>query len=479
MKGNLKKILPLIFSILLFSSIYVIVVLKNNKSDELTVQLSPENNLYKEKFRENKSYTETDISTDGAVRNIRINTSSGVSEPKIVCNPLNKNILAVSANNFNYDGGPAVVFISEDVGLNWQQKKVPLSSKIKKSNYSDPWIDYDAEGNLFFSCVQIDRNDYRRKAIYLTKSKDNGTTWNSNLNFIDYNAKENISIDRPAIYVDKISSGKNMIYSTWREIDGLTSYIMFARSSDGGNTFSPPVSIEKNDVGFSSITGDHKGEIFLSYLKYDTAIILKKSIDMGSTWNNWITPLNIRPAGKKSENQFLIKNSNSNGIRINSEPSMTVSKDDDLLLVYSASGTNENDVADVFFSKLISKSIEMTKPVRVNSDRTVTDQFFPSITTDENNNIVVVYNDSRNDKENLFTESFASISVDRGQTFQDTKLSTRNFNPLLISVNKYIGDYNSCIISGNNLIGVWTDGRNNSMDIYAGTFDINEISQEK
>lgn len=478
MKGNIKKIIPVIFSAAIFSSAFILLILRNSENPENELQISPRTYLYNEKFGEAKRYDYTDVSGNSFIKNVRINKTTGASEPKIVCNPQNKNIFAVTANDFSLSGNSARIYVSENMGLDWQAKEIPLSPKFKESTYSDPWIDYDTDGNLYFICVQRDAMNDVCEAIYCSCSKDNGTTWKISDNFIDFNAKGNILFDKPKICTDKSSSFKNVIYATWIEIRGLTSSIMFSTSTEGGNTFTSPVSIENQDVDYCSITTDTKGYIFVAFLKDENKICVKKSTNSGQSWIKEPGCIDIRPSGRKYENQFIIKKTENKGIRINSEPNMSVTRENDLLITYSAK-ENNNDLSDVYFAKIKNNTDEVTVPVKVNSDKTTNDQYLPAITTDESNNIFILYQDSRNDVNNVFTESYISVSTDGGLSFKDEILSTSGFNPASVAVGKYFGDYNSCTISEGKFIGVWTDGRNSNFDVYAGIYNIKDLIESK
>ena len=419
-----------------------------------------------------------DISFASFIKNVRVNNISGASEPKIICNPKDKNILALSANDFSVNNNLSRIFISEDKGNTWQPKEIPLSHKFKQSTYSDPWIDYDNDGNLYFAAVQQDLINSFSEAVYFCKSTDNGNTWNTGHDFIDQNSKQNVFLDKPKIHINKSYSALNIVYVTWIQIKGLNTHVMFSKSTDGGDNFSVPVSIEDQDVNHSSVISDLNGNLFLAFVKDENKICIKRSTDAGSSWINENNCIDIKPAGMKSENQFLIKDQENNGLRINSEPCLAVMKNSDLLISYSAA-FNESDVSDIYFAKLETNTEIINKPVRVNTDKTFNDQYLPNITSDESGNIFISYQDSRNDPENIITETYVSVSTDGGKTFKDEKISTSGFKPSLLSIGNYFGDYNSCVISGNSFISVWTDGRNKNFDIYAGMFEIKDIIGNK
>ncbi len=473
MKSNLKKIIPVIASIAIFSSAFIFIILHNSENPEGKLQLSPRIHLFNEKYGEVQKYDGKDISSHSFVKNVRLNEYAGASEPKIICNPKNNNILAVSANDFSLRNNSARIFISEDKGLNWEPKEIPLSHEFKKSFYSDPWIEYDTEGNLFFVTVQRNQLNNNEEALYFAKSNDNGTTWERE-HFVDYNSKESIYLDRPKMFIDKSVSQKNSIYVVWIEMKALKSFIMFSKSTDGGNTFSTPSSIERDDAGYCSVICNLTGDLFIAYLKDENKICIKKSTNTGDSWFKEQGCIDINPSGIKYENQYLIKKNVNEGIRINSEPNLAVTGENDLLLAYSAKYKN-TDAADIFFAKIRNNSDSVSVPVKVNTDGTLNDQYLPAITSDEFNNILITYQDSRNDAGNILTETYISVSTDGGISFSDEKLSTSGFNPSSVAVGKYFGDYNSCIISEGNLIAVWTDGRNNNFDVYAGILRVSDI----
>lgn len=471
---NLKYLIPALLSLVLFSSLFVISMYNNSGNQEEKLQISPKKLLYEEKFGKAHSYEYGDITTAGLMKNVRLNDTCGVSEPKIICNPKNPNILAVSANDFSDNAESGCVFISENGGLNWQTKRVPMSLKFKRSLYSDPWLEYDSYGNLYFTAVQLDIQNKGKEGIFIARSTDDGTNWKTDFNFIDYNGKVNIYLDRPKIYIDKTPGHNNSINISWYEINGFESYVMFSRSTDGGNSFTPPFTIEKHDVKYNSLTGDQNGNLYIVYLKNEKRLSVKKSTDGGKFWGKEFSYLDIIPSGTKNENQYVIKNSEKKGIRVNSEPSLCISENNDLMITLSASGKG-SDLSDIYFTKLENNSNALTKPVKVNSDVTNNDQFFPTVTSDKSGNIFIMYQDSRNDINNIITETYLSYSNDGGLTFTDEKLSTADFDPLSIAIDRYVSDYNSCVISGGYIVGVWTDGRNNNFDIYAGILNLKDF----
>lgn len=475
MYKKLSKILPTGISILLFASAFIYFV-TNNYDQENKLQLSPEKIHYSDKFEKTVSHEGKDVSESGYIKNIRVNEKTGVSEPKIICSPKDNNILAVTSNNFSGIDNFATLYISLDKGLSWNEKQIPLSPKFESSSYSDPYIEFDADGNIVFIAVQRDLHNRKRDGLCFSISYDNGNSWKTNPDFVDYNAKENIRVDKPKLAAGKNTFYKNSISITWTEYRGLNTLVLFSGSTDGGLTFSTPKTIEHDKAKFGSIVQSHNGELFVVFLKNENEIRIARSFDNGESWKSINSLISIIPSGSFLNGQYLIKNISGKGIRINSEPNIILSRNSDLLITYS-SQTGDNDLSDIYFCKYINSTSEFTKPVKVNSDNTNRDQFLPAVTEDSSGKLFIVYQDSREDESNLSTNTYLSYSEDGGITFTDKKLSLKSFDPGNISVNNYIGDRNSCVFSGNELIAIWTDGRNNNFDLYAGIFNFTEFNK--
>ncbi|MBK8983948.1 MAG: exo-alpha-sialidase [Ignavibacteria bacterium] len=470
MNKNIKKILPVFISLTIFGAGFIYLNLSKNKLSEPEVQMSPRNFLYKEKFGEVSEYAGKDISTSGNVTNIRLNQSPGVSEPLIKCSPIDKNILAVCANDFTVDNNNARLFISRNKGRDWDAQLIPLSPLFKASSYSDPWLEYDNTGNLYFTAVQYDLYDNKRDGLFFAKSADNGITWNSELKLIAVNRTLQYKIDKPKVFVNR----SNVVFVIWTEVSGLKSFIKISLSRDNGGTFSEPVIVSDDRAHFSAMTEDNNGILYLTYINDGKSISAVKSNDEGRSWTAIEKNLEIKTAGKPAGNRNVLKSNSAEGIRINSEPSLCISKENEVLIAYTAK-KNDSDLSDIYLTKLIKNNSEFDVPKKMSNDTSGNDQYLPVITSDEAGNVYVFYQDSRNDVNNEFSESFIAVSSDGCKTFTDHLISTAPYKPSDIAVDRYFGDYNSLVISGKDLIAVWTDGRNGNYDLYAGIMNIDNL----
>lgn len=471
----MKKSYIFLFTALLMSGVFIY-LLNNGNSNEPTKK--PKSSLYKEVFGESTIHNSSAINSEGGVVNIRVNNFTGVSEPKIAISPVDFNKVVAVSNDFTLMGNNGRVFFSQDGGLNWTASTIPLSGKTNFDDATDPVLTYDAEGNLYYAVVhyQIIGNG---DGIFVNKSVDNGLTWNQTATEVKSNNNALVFEDRPAITADLSStSTRNNIYVVWTSLGNNINKILFSKSVDGGNTFGQPLTISEGTVHTADVKVDMNGTVYVSYLKNNSIIEVVKSNDAGNSFSSSVVAAQFQHSGVQTEKAFLLKQINSTtGVRVKSYPSLAI--DNQTGKIYLAfSGKNGNDLSDIFLVSSEDGGLNWSEKVRVNNDNTLTDQFFPEIAVDNNSNVHMIWQDSREDSENVLTSTYYAKSVD-GVNFVNTKISNGNFNPHNILLGNYIGDYNGLAIQGDVVMPIWTDGRNNNFDLFTsiipnGTTNLNE-----
>jgi hypothetical protein len=176
-------------------------------------------------------------------------------------------------------------------------------------------------------------NDGRRGGdgtdIYWAKSVDQGLTFSPNIMVNDINGSRDKLRTAPSIAV----AGSN-VYALWREETddtGANRRVLFAKSTDGGNTFGAEKEIALGGWGSPKLVMNTKGDIYLGYPQFTgpaNGIFCAKSIDQGNSF---------------PETAF-INDTNSDAKNL----SLAVDQNDVLYAVWS---DNRNDNKDVYFSK--------------------------------------------------------------------------------------------------------------------------------
>ncbi|MBX2976662.1 MAG: T9SS type A sorting domain-containing protein [Ignavibacteriaceae bacterium] len=446
---------------LLFNSVVI------NKDSNVKTMKKPKSLLYSEKFGTQKSYDKPDLRTEGNLTNVRINQLAGVSEPKIVVNPLDEHNLAVVSNDFMLSGNSARFFNSVDGGLTWQSSTVPLSGLSGFDDATDPSVVFDADGNLFYAMIHYQLFG-SGDGLFINKSNDKGLTWLNQATEVKKNFDAVTFEDRPSITADVSNSQyRNNLYVVWTSIERNSNKILFSKSSNSAASFSSPIELEVGNVHTADVKVNTVGQIFVSFVLDNSKIIVLSSNDGGETFSSPTVAATFEHSGVKSNSLYLLKKTATNsGIRVRSYPSMGIDlESNSLYITYSAK--NGSDLSDVFLIKSLDNGQSWSSPIRVNSDNTNADQFMPELVV-SNNVIYVAFQDSRNDEANRFVETYLAKSNDGGLTFTNEKISTSSFDPHSILLGNYIGDYIGLAISKSSVISVWTDGRNNNFDLYSG-----------
>lgn len=90
------------------------------------------------------------------------------------------------------------------------------------------------------------------------------------------------------------------------------------------------------------------------------------------------------------------------------------------------------------------------------------DQYFPWLSVDGSGDVHALWYDNRNDPGNKWIETFQALSSDGGETWSSVDVSTEPWNPnqSFFTCGCFIGDYNAIAASDDVVYPVWTDGRN-------------------
>lgn len=232
------------------------------------------------------------------------------NEPSITINrhftgdPLN---IVVAYNDIGKSLG---ISYSPDSGQTWYDVQLPQ----KWATTGDPSVASDNLGNVYACFLSFQGTFfYDTSGIYVCKSTDGGRTWSNpvtvdELGYTGSGPPVKFA-DKCMMTVDTNSSSQhvNNIYVGWQRDDtnGLNSDIFFARSTDGGATFTtPPLQINDNspqsafaEGAFPFVGAD--GDVYVAW--YDAyfrghepgSLYVDKSTDGGQTFGTDVRVANI------------------------------------------------------------------------------------------------------------------------------------------------------------------------------------------
>ena len=165
-------------------------------------------------------------------------------EPYVAVNPTNTlNVLGVWQQDRWSNGGAQglMAAASYDGGLSWSRQPLPtarcaggtLANGGDYERASDPWVSFSPTGIAY--AISLSFNDSNStSAILVTRSSDGGATWSNPITLIRDTGQ--VLNDKESITADPTDA--NYVYAVWDRIDAQGyGPAWFSRTSDGGQTW--------------------------------------------------------------------------------------------------------------------------------------------------------------------------------------------------------------------------------------------------
>src|SRR5438067_4754691 len=430
-------------------------------------------------------------------------------EPFVAVNPANpSNIVGVFQQDRWSNGGAhgLVASTSHDGGSTWTESWAHFSicsggTAANGGNYdraSDPWVTFTRNGDAYQISLSASA-DLTVSAVLVSKSVDGGDAWSEPTTLArnvsgfaegpGFNDKESITAD---------PTNANNVYAVWdrsrfpSDQAGVTAQmsaasvrgdIMFSRTTDGGQTWSPPrdiLGLNQNEftIGnqiavlpdgtlvdiFEDLNGSGRQR---SPHQFHQSVI--RSTDHGVTWSNVIDISTDGSVAVRDPDTGAFVRSGA-GL-----PDIAVAPNGTLYAVWSDgrfSGFAHDDVA---LSRSTDGGLTWSTPTKVNASPPGVAAFTPSVDVSTDGTVAVTYYDFRNNTPNpstLPTDAFAVFSHDGGATFGgEVRLTKRSFDLDLAprAGGLFLGDYVGLSHVGTTFVPFFTQtvSSSNPTDIYA------------
>ncbi|MDQ3871476.1 MAG: glycoside hydrolase, partial [Chloroflexota bacterium] len=186
-------------------------------------------------------------------------------EPQVAVNPTNPaNIVGAFQQDRWSDGGARglVAARSDDGGASWARSWAGFSAcsggAAEYLRATDPWVSFDKGGRLYQVSLSIDSAALGLSAVLASSSTDGGATWRPpktiirDENPVNFNDKESVTGDWTrantayAAWIRGAIPGENRSFRSLQRSFAYRGLPMFSRTTDGGETWSAPVSMAKN-----------------------------------------------------------------------------------------------------------------------------------------------------------------------------------------------------------------------------------------
>ncbi len=404
-------------------------------------------------------FVSTQVNVDILGNNIK---DDAANEPSIAVNPTNPANIVIGwrqfntvASNFRLAGWA----YSRDYGQTWT-----FAGALEEAVFrSDPIVDADAEGNIYYYSLAIDMDELVGN---LFTSSDGGISWQP--------PTFAFGGDKPWMVVDKTgSAGRGNIYVIWQQFASSYGSNTFTRSTDGGQTFCDPVEVP-HFPSFGTLAVGPEGEVYAAGIRWPffTLFTVARSTDardhtVSPSFSATLVDLGGRLQGLRDYDE----NPNPAGLLGQIYVGVDYSERSTRGFVYVLASVDPPgpDPLDVHFIRSTNGGISWSKPVRVNDDpaRSRAWQWFGTLSVAPNGRLDVIWNDTRNTNGANLSELYYAYSHDAGTTWSQNISLTPVFDSYKGWPNQQkIGDYYDMVSDNATVSLAYAATFNGEQDIY-------------
>ncbi|MEY3084361.1 MAG: hypothetical protein RL037_541 [Bacteroidota bacterium] len=388
-------------------------------------------------------------------------------EPSIAIDASNPNKIVAGSilNGYHY---------SIDAGKTWKSKALVSPFGV----YGDPVLKVDGRGRIYyFHLASYAKTTHLDRIVCQFSDKISGPFSKGS------SPKPNGTKVQDKQWVT-IHPETNHLYMTWTQFDAYdssnpedSSFIMFSKSIDGGISWSIPLRISK--YGGDCLDGDNTVEGAVPAIGLDNALIvtwtgpnglmMQRSMDDGKTWLPQEKKIIDHPGGWDIDIPGFYR---ANGLPFLVSDMSRGERNGTLYLNWCDQGNGPDDT-DVFLMFSNDNGENWQGPIQVNKETRATHQFLTCLTVDQvNGDLHFVYYDRSSYPEgSLKTDVAWTVSNDGGQSFKETIISEKPFQP---NEYNFFGDYLGIAAHDGKVRPIWPRMDQGRISLWTALIDLTE-----
>jgi len=398
------------------------------------------------------------------------NNGSDQNEPMVAIHPLDHAKLVAGFNDLRSGEFRVGWAWSGNGGRSWN-----VGGHFRFPGYqrgADPVIAFDNASNAYAAGIAYNPDNVpgslgRDGSVFLAKSNDDGHSFGTFRKILFPGTGTATYYDKPWLHVNPANNDVNLVWvkrsNAWGIGGTQAMTIEFARSVDGGATFSAPVQVST----FSPATGtssSHGPQVVSgSGQKIFVAWHTLEAGDPGIA--GWVPPkiwiAESNDAGASFGTNYLVATLQHN--LPNRFISLGIDRGSGRLHIAYAAVPDQGGDFDVYVATAAAAAGPWSS-TRVNDDSLGNGrwQAWPSLGVAPNGRVDVIWYDQRDNPSRL--NVYHSYSIDGGTSWAvNRKLTDDNG---FVPVNGFAGDYNSVASQNEKAYAVWMDNRLNNQEIY-------------
>lgn len=426
-------------------------------------------------------------------------THGPANELMLAVNPTDSGNVVIGAKDYTPEGSDCVwagTAVTRDAGATWVNGWVGGSRSEREPRVqaydcvTDPVLEFGPDGLLYYLVEAYNAASEATGALplnqtpvggfgvgsnmWLAVSSDGGSTW-------EFRGQISLGPGGVILLHDKsdlaVSPTTGTIVASWTAFSALASQLLYTRSTDGGNVFSPPRPLMTLDspaqaqetTAMVDLDFDRSGRLHAVWFNWNTGDVLYAvSEDDGATFT---APVVLSPGAP-----WTGANAPNSNFRIFDSTMLAVDLTEGnrsgwLYVTWADDQLSEGD-HDVWFLRSPDGGLTWTSPVQVNSF-TGTDQFHPNLAVASDGSVHLFMYDRQYDPENRLLDVTHGISLDGGDSWNWTRVSNASFDGDLgihQSGVPFMGDYNG-IAAGEGVVYItYADTREGRSDIAVAKF---------
>jgi hypothetical protein len=364
---------------------------------------------------------------------------------------------------------------STDGGVTWQDGGPFPPGPGDIRSRGDPSLAWRAADGYFYYASLDDHGGDGPRGLSIWRSTDDCASfqWLVEVAYNGYDDKELLAIEN-----NPASPYYGRIYLAWLLQDVRLHHFTY---SDDGLNWSTPVLI--SDPSADYVAGAWpviapNGDVYVGWVRWDVFPDgpmdqeIVRSTDGGDTFSPVTNPLDNAVVPRDAHAREYCGISALNGF-MRYLPALQIAitrgasgNPDDYCLhatyPYDPDGYDVGDVIDVYYRRSCDHGATWEPEILLNDDSGLTDQFYPTITANDDGVVAVSWYDRRDDPEtNYYYERWATISYDGGDTWEPNRRIGDVVSPVFIDTLSGCnhGDYDMMVADESYVYSVWVDDR--------------------